>query len=145
MYKSEAANSSKAKTKEKADKLDGAKVAEETSDSKMYTPIITNIDDIDGNMLKLKRTYDVNDFKVEMQSGHAYYREHKGGSVKDFATIGEAENAVLSDLSKRLKNNEIKSPHGGDISIELNSEKLAYRRAWIEKRNMFSINYFPQK
>ena len=110
-----------------------------------YKPSTTNIDEIDGNMLKLRRTYEIDGSKIEMQSGHAYYREYKGGSVSEFTTIDEAENAVLNDFSKKLGNNEIKLPHGGDIIIRLNGENLVYRPVWIEKRNMFSINYFPQK
>lgn len=40
---------------------------------------------------------------------------------------------------------EIKLLNGGDITIKLNGKNLVYRSVRIEKRNMFSINYFPQK
>ncbi|NRT88864.1 hypothetical protein [Clostridium beijerinckii] len=109
-----------------------------------YTPSQTNSGAI-TDPVQLRRTYEIDGNKIEMQSGHAYNRIHSGGSVQDIGTMDEVEKAVLKDFTNKLNNNEINLPHSGTVDIEVNGKQLSYRAVWVDKLKSFSINYFPKK
>lgn len=65
--------------------------------------------------------------------------------MSDFATMQEAEIAVINDFIKRLNNNSVnfQNSHSGTLSTVVNGHELLYRVVWVDSLKAYSINYFP--
>ena len=94
----------------------------------------------DPSSTQYRQIYQVDNTKVQINSGHAYNRTHSGGNVSDFASMQETESTIIKDVSYRLQSGTIQN---GDYSIYVNGMEIIYRIHWVPAINGYSINYFP--
>ena len=104
-----------------------------------YTPTLKMGD---PNSLQYRQVYNVNNIRIQVNSGHAYNRVHSGGNVSDIATMKEAENAIIKDIGVKLQGGVIAN---GDYTVVINGKELVYRIHWVQEINGYGVNYFPPK